>query len=68
MRDNLIISAPGRICLFGEHQDYLLLPVIPCAISLRIAIEGSSRNDASIKIHLPDIGRDEQFILEHEIP
>ena len=26
--------APGRICLFGEHQDYLGLPVIAAAIPL----------------------------------
>jgi galactokinase len=28
------ISSPGRICLFGEHQDYLGLPVIPMAINI----------------------------------
>ena len=32
------ISTPGRICLFGEHQDYLGLPVIPMAISLSFGI------------------------------
>ncbi len=26
------VTAPGRICLFGEHQDFLGLPVIACAI------------------------------------
>ncbi|PWI47511.1 hypothetical protein CEE45_11315 [Candidatus Heimdallarchaeota archaeon B3_Heim] len=31
-----IISSPGRICLFGEHQDYLGLPVIPMAIDRRL--------------------------------
>ncbi len=30
------ISSPGRICLFGEHQDYLGLPVIPMAINKRL--------------------------------
>ncbi|MHA2094934.1 MAG: mevalonate kinase family protein, partial [Candidatus Hodarchaeales archaeon] len=33
---NGIISSPGRICLFGEHQDYLGLPVIPMAINRRL--------------------------------
>ncbi|MBT4369578.1 MAG: galactokinase family protein, partial [Candidatus Marinimicrobia bacterium] len=32
------ISTPGRICLFGEHQDYLGLPVIAMGISLRAKI------------------------------
>ena len=38
------IVTPGRICLFGEHQDYLGLPVIAMAISLRISIVGEKRN------------------------
>ena len=32
-------SAPGRICLYGEHQDYLKLAVIPAAITMRTRIE-----------------------------
>ena len=34
------ISSPGRICLFGEHQDYIGLPVIPLAINLRLKLYG----------------------------
>jgi len=60
----LTISTPGRICLFGEHQDYLRLPVIPCAISLRIAVTGASRSDARVIIRLPDIHAREEFSLE----
>lgn len=63
MRNELTISTPGRICLFGEHQDYLLLPVIPAAISLRIAIEGKRRNDAMVNVELPDIHSSESFSL-----
>lgn len=62
------VSAPGRICLFGEHQDYLSLPVIPCAISLRIFIEGKRREDLTIKLDLPDIGRKEVFKITENIP
>ncbi|MDC0235199.1 galactokinase family protein, partial [Candidatus Marinimicrobia bacterium] len=40
---HLEISTPGRICLFGEHQDYLGLPVIAMAISLRGKIKGQKR-------------------------
>jgi len=60
----LCVSTPGRVCLFGEHQDYLQLPVIPCAISLRIAIEGKYRSDRTVKINLPDIASAESFSLE----
>jgi galactokinase len=51
----LEISTPGRICLFGEHQDYLGLPVIAAAISRRVEIRGNRRTDKQIIIHLPDI-------------
>jgi galactokinase len=57
-------STPGRVCLFGEHQDYLHLPVIPCAISLRIAVEGSARDSREVHIRLPDIGAEERFSLD----
>lgn len=31
-------NAPGRLCLFGEHQDYLHLPVIALALPLQCSI------------------------------
>ncbi|MFZ5519519.1 MAG: galactokinase family protein [Candidatus Zhuqueibacterota bacterium] len=67
MPDRIKVSAPGRICLFGEHQDYLHLPVIPSAISLRISIEGAHREDAEVVIHLPDVGEEESFSLRGPI-
>jgi galactokinase len=60
---DLTISTPGRICLFGEHQDYLGLPVIASAISLRIFIEGRYRKDSKVNIALPDINSSETFYL-----
>ena len=44
------VSSPGRICLFGEHQDYLGLPVIAMAMNLRLQIRGRKRNDKKIII------------------
>jgi galactokinase len=58
------VSSPGRVCLFGEHQDYLGLPVVPCAISLRVGVEGTKRADRLAVLNLPDIGRYESFSLE----
>ena len=60
----LKVSAPGRVCLFGEHQDYLGLPVIPCAISLRISVAGKRRNDTVIILDLPDIKSTERFLVD----
>lgn len=62
------VSAPGRVCLFGEHQDYLGLPVIPSAISLRVGIRGEHRSDLIVNIQLPDIGSSEQFSLSGPLP
>jgi galactokinase len=64
----LKISTPGRICLFGEHQDYLGLPVIAAAISRRVAINGDHQNERKIEINLPDIGKKTSFNLTENIP
>ena len=48
-------SVPGRICLFGEHQDYLKLPVITSAINLRVEIKSKSIDEKVFIINLPDI-------------
>jgi galactokinase len=65
---DIAVSTPGRVCLFGEHQDYLGLPVVPCAISLRITIEARKRDDMEIRIDLPDIGAREEFSLGGPLP
>jgi galactokinase len=61
---DLTISTPGRVCLFGEHQDYLFLPVVPCAISMRMWIEGTRRNDSVIHLDLPDVSSSETFPID----
>ncbi|MEE2877052.1 MAG: galactokinase family protein [Candidatus Neomarinimicrobiota bacterium] len=64
----MIISSPGRICLFGEHQDYLGLPVIAAGISLRLTIEAERRDDLAVSINLPDVGEKEYFSMEGDLP
>jgi galactokinase len=59
-------SAPGRICLFGEHQDYLKLPVISMAINRRVSITGSLNNSDKVFIDLPNIQSNDQFTLPTE--
>lgn len=51
----LTASTPGRICLFGEHQDYLGLPVIAAAISRRIQIQAERVDNPGFRLNLPDI-------------
>lgn len=64
---DLCVSAPGRICLFGEHQDYLGLDVIAAAIDLRITICGRKRDDLRFVIDKPDLGTAEEIVLEGEL-
>ena len=59
------IITPGRICLFGEHQDYLGLPVIALAISLHSKIKFRGRKDDKVIIRLPDINHQEVFSLKN---
>ena len=58
------ITTPGRICLFGEHQDYLGLPVIALAISLRSSITVAKRRDKKIIIDMPNLNLTEDFSLD----
>ncbi|MBX7059093.1 MAG: hypothetical protein K1X75_13585 [Leptospirales bacterium] len=47
--------APGRICLFGEHQDYLGLPVLAMAIDRIFQIEYWPNNDPHFTVETPDL-------------
>ena len=37
---SIVCSAPGRICLFGDHMDWCGFQVITAAVDLRIFLEG----------------------------
>lgn len=53
---NKIISiAPGRVCLFGDHQDYLGLPVIACAIDRNIKLTAVKNNEHIFRLNMIDI-------------
>lgn len=67
MKDELKVSAPGRLCLLGEHQDYFGLSIIAAAINLRIAITGKTLAERTLKINLPDIGENEILPLDTEL-
>lgn len=67
MDDSIYIRAPGRICLFGEHQDYLGFPVIAVAINRYIFIEArkslSSHPNLNLKVSMPDINQEETIVI-----
>jgi len=54
MRKKVRVSAPSRICLFGEHQDYLGLEVIAAAINLRYTATAVERSDSQVHIRIRD--------------
>lgn len=58
------IQAPGRICLFGDHQDYLGLPIIACAINRYIYLTASPNTDMELRINMPDIGEQREIKLD----
>lgn len=49
------IKSPGRICLFGEHQDYLGYPIIAMSISKYIYLKARKISNSKFIINLPDI-------------
>ncbi len=63
----IISEAPGRICLFGEHQDYLKLDVVAAAINLKFKITAEERNDKIFKINMPDINVTTELDPESEL-
>jgi len=47
----LIVSAPGRLCLFGEHMDWCGYSVIPAAIEMRSFLYAETMNNNYIETH-----------------
>jgi mevalonate kinase len=47
----IVVSAPGRVCLFGEHMDWCGHSVIPAAIDARMFVEVSPILGHNIEVH-----------------
>lgn len=61
------VRAPARVCFFGEHQDYLGLPVIAEAVDLFFEIKINSINENVFIIEKPDLKEVERFSLNGEL-
>ena len=59
------VSTPSRLCLFGEHQDYLGLEVIASAIDLRFTATVTERDDDIIHILIRDSSIDSLNAQNH---
>ena len=62
----MISKAPARVCLFGDHQDYLGLPVIACAINKYLVVEGVPNNTNCLKFNLTDLGQIVKIDLDED--
>jgi galactokinase len=49
------IKVPARICFYGDHQDYLRLPVIAGTINRFIQLKAKPNNSTNFKIELLDL-------------
>ena len=60
----LSVKAPGRICFFGDHQDYLGLPVIAATIDRYIYMEATPKEEKNLSIELLDLDQKETILLD----
>ena len=51
MYNKIVSKAPGRVCLFGDHQDYLGLPIIATTINNEIKIEATQNSSKQFRIN-----------------
>ena len=62
----ILSTAPGRVCLFGDHQDYLELPVIACAIDRMIQIDAEENRKDHFEIDMPDMAQKRTIPLQQD--
>ncbi|MGB0633944.1 MAG: galactokinase family protein, partial [Flavobacteriaceae bacterium] len=63
----MVVKAPARICLFGDHQDYLELPVITCTIDKYITVEGKPNCSNFLNFFLLDLKKEFSINLNDEL-
>ena len=63
-RPEVVVRAPGRVNLIGEHTDYNDGFVLPAAIDRSIAFAGRRRADRLVRVHSLDFDASVEFILD----
>ncbi|MGS2765111.1 mevalonate kinase family protein [Sinomicrobium sp. M5D2P9] len=62
--EEILSIAPGRVCLFGDHQDYLGLPVIACAINRFVTLKATENDKKRFNLLLPDLNDQRSIALD----
>ena len=62
----ILSTAPGRVCLFGDHQDYIELPVIACAIDRMMQIDAEENGKDHFEIDMPDMAQKRTIPLQQD--
>jgi len=61
---DILVSAPGRVNLIGEHTDYNDGFVLPVAIDRNITIVAKKRNDRQVNLYSIDFDKRVEFSLD----
>ncbi len=60
----VVVRAPGRVNLIGEHTDYNDGYVLPAAIDRRIEMAARRRDDRTVRVHALDYSEAVEFSLD----
>ena len=60
----ITVKVPARICLLGDHQDYLGLPVIAASIDRYLTLEATPNEKAYFSFELTDLGQTRELALQ----
>jgi len=61
---DIVVRAPGRVNLIGEHTDYNDGYVFPIAIDRSVLVAASARADRTVRLYAADFDQRDRFALD----